>query len=40
MKFINYISEGIPKKDLTKITIELRDPDGSMKKFLEEIKTK
>ena len=33
-----YLKEGIPKNKLTRITIELRDPDGSMIKFLEEIK--
>ena len=35
-----YLNEGIPPEKLVKIRIELRDPDGSMAKFLEEIKTR
>lgn len=32
-----YLCEGIPPEKLVKIRIELRDPDESMIKFLDEI---
>jgi hypothetical protein len=38
MKFKKYLIDGVSSDQLTIITIEVRDPDNSLGKFLEELK--